>query len=203
MRVPAAMALRESEAAFNAWIKIGADGIVHVQVPRQEMGQGITTALPMLVAEELDCELAQVRFEQAAVDAVYANATILGDAVPFRPDDRGWLADLARLTQYRFAELLGVQATGGSTSVRDAWLLMRHAGAAARGMLVAAAAKRWGVAPADCRTEAGAVRHAASGRRLGYGALAAEAAALPPPSRPKPKDPRQFRLLGKSPPRLD
>src|SRR5579862_569494 len=70
MRRPAALVPRQGESAFNAWLKIGADGIVWVQVPRQEMGQGITTALPMLVAEELDCELAQLRFEQAPADAV-------------------------------------------------------------------------------------------------------------------------------------
>ena len=97
---------REGESVFNAWIKIGADGVVLVQVPRQEMGQGVTTALPMLVAEELDCDLAQVRFEQAPIDAVYANGTMLADAVPFRPDDRGWPADLARLTQYRVGSCL-------------------------------------------------------------------------------------------------
>lgn len=181
MRPPAALVPRAGESAFNAWIKIGADGIVLVQVPRQE----------------------QVRFEQAPVDAVYANATMLGDAVPFRPDDRGWLADLARLTQYRAAEVLGLQATGGSSSVRDAWQIMRHAGAAARAMLIGAAAKRWGVEARDCRTEAGAVHHPASNRRLGYGALAAEAAALPPPPRVALKEPREFRLLGKAQARLD
>ena len=203
MRRPAALVPRDGESAFNAWIKIGADGLVWVQVPRQEMGQGITTALPMLVAEELDCEPAQLRFEQAPVDAVYANATMLADAVPFRPDDHSWLADVARLTQYRVAELLGVQATGGSSSVRDAWDVMRHAGAAARTMLIAAAAKRWGVEAKDCRTEAGAVLHPGSNRKLGYGALAAEAATLPPPVRVTLKDPRQFRLLGKPQARLD
>jgi len=203
MRRPAALALRPGEVAFSAWLKIGADGIVRVQVPRQEMGQGILTALPMLVAEELDCELALLQFEQAPVDAVYANATMLADAVPFRPDDRGWLADMARQTQYRFAELLGVQATGGSSSVRDAWLLMRHAGAAARTMLVAVAAKRWGVEATACRTERGAVLHDASRRRLAYGELAADAAALPPPARVALKDPREFRLLGKPQARLD
>ncbi|MBS0335248.1 MAG: xanthine dehydrogenase family protein molybdopterin-binding subunit, partial [Proteobacteria bacterium] len=167
------------------------------------MGQGVSTALPTLVAEELDCELAQVRYEQAPVDAVYANGTMLADAVPFRPDDHGWLADIARLSQYRVAELLGVQGTGGSSSVRDAWLLMRHAGAAARTMLVAAAAKRWGVDSKECRTAAGAVLHPASNRRLGYGELAAEAAAMPIPSDVALKDPREFRLLGKAQARLD
>jgi isoquinoline 1-oxidoreductase beta subunit len=203
LRTPKALAVRPGEHAFNAWLKIAPDGTVTVQVPRQEMGQGIASALALLVAEELDCELASLRFEQAPVDPVYANATILADAVPFRPDDKGWLAELARLTQYRFAELLGVQATGGSTGVRDGWLLMRHAGAAARAMLVAAAAKRWGTNPGECRTEAGAVVNALSGRRLRYGELAAEAARLSPPSRVTLKEPRDFKLLGKPQRRLD
>jgi len=203
LRRPDALAARPGEHAFNAWLRIDAGGTVTVQVPRQEMGQGITTALPLLVAEELDCALEMVRFEQAPVDAVYANATMLADAVPFRPDDHGWLAGFARLTQYKFAELLGVQATGGSSSVRDAWLVMRHAGAAARAMLVAAAAKRWNADGGECRTENGAVIHASSGRRLGYGELAQDAAHLRPPSQVSLKDPQHFRLLGKPQPRLD
>ena len=157
----------------------------------------------MLVAEELDCEFSSVRFEQAPVDPVYANATMLADAVPFRPDDHGWLASLARHTQFRFAEVLGVQATGGSSSVRDAFPVMRQAGAAARAMLVAAAAKRWGVAPGECGTDRGSVIHAASGRRLGYGELAREAAALPVPTDARTKDPATYRLIGKPQARLD
>ena len=203
LRRPAALADLPGTHAFTAWLRIGADGVVTVLVPRQEMGQGITTALPMLVAEELDCDLDRVRFEQAPVAPVYANATMLADAVPFRPDDQGWLARVARLSQRRFAELLGVQATGGSSSVRDAFPVMRQAGAVARAMLVAAAAKRWGVAPAECTTAGGAVRHVPSGRKLGYGELAAEAAALPLPAGARPKDPAAFRLLGRSQPRLD
>ncbi|HUK04684.1 MAG TPA: xanthine dehydrogenase family protein molybdopterin-binding subunit [Burkholderiales bacterium] len=203
LRRPAALEGASGAPAFNAWLRIGADGAVTVMLPRQEMGQGITTALPMLVAEELDCDFGRVRYEQAPVDAVYANATMLADAVPFRPDDQGWLARVARLSQYRFAELLGVQATGGSSSVRDAFTVMRQAGAAARSMLVTAAAKRWGVTPGECTTERGAVAHAASGQRLGYGELAKDAAALPVPADARPKSPSQFRLLGRPQPRID
>ncbi len=191
------------EAAFSGWVKIAADGTVTVLVPRQEMGQGITTALPLLVAEELDCEVSQLRYEQAPIDSVYANATLLADGVPFRPDDEGWLAQVMRATRFRVAELLGVQATGGSTSVRDAWIVMRHAGAAARAQLIAAAAKRWNVAAGECRTERGAVAHASSGRTLAYGALAADAAALDPPGEVTLKEPRDYRLLGKPQARLD
>ena len=200
---PGSLAMRAGESAFNGWVKIAADGTVAVLVPRQEMGQGISTALPLLVAEELDCEFAQLRFEQAPIDPVYANATMLADGVPFRPDDQGWLAELVRLTQFKVAEILGVQATGGSTSIRDGWTVMRHAGAAARVQLVAAAARRWSIAAGECRTERGKVLHPPSGRTLGYGELAAEAAQLPPPGTVRLKDPRDFRLIGKSQPRLD
>jgi len=201
LRRPEGFAALSGTSAFNAWLVIGADGAVTVHVPRQEMGQGITTALPLLVAEELDCDVSRLKFDQAPVDPVYANATMLADGVPFRPDDEGWAASLARLTQYRMAEILGVQATGGSTSVRDAWTVMRHAGAAARSQLVAAAAQRWGVPAAECRTENGRVLHA--NRALGYGELAVEAARIDPPGSVALKDPGTFRLLGRPQPRLD
>jgi len=191
------------ESWLTAWLRIGADGSVTVAVPRQEMGQGITTTLPMLVAEELDCDPASLRYEQAPVDPLYANATMIADGVPFRPDDHGWLARLARHSQYKVGELLGVQATGGSTSVRDGWEVMRQAGAAAREMLVAAAAARWNVSAAECRTGPGLVRHVASDRSLSYGELVAEAARQPIPRRPALKDPAQYRLIGTALPRLD
>ena len=200
---PESLALGPGEFAFSGWVKIASDGTVTVLVARQEMGQGISTALPLIAAEELDCDSAQVRFEQAPIDPVYANATLLADGVPFRPDDKGWLAELVRLTQFKFAELLGVQATGGSTSVRDAWTVLRHAGAAARGQLLAAAASRWNVSAGECRTDRGKVLHTPSGRMLGYGELAAAAAQLPIPSTVALKDPREFRLLGKPQARLD
>ncbi|HEU4381906.1 MAG TPA: xanthine dehydrogenase family protein molybdopterin-binding subunit [Anaeromyxobacteraceae bacterium] len=97
----------------------------------------------------------------------------------------------------------GNMMTGGSSSVRRSWGPLRQAGAAAREMLVAAAARRWGVEPGACRAEQGAVLHAASGRRLGYGALAAEAARLEVPKDPPLKDPKAFRLIGRKVPRLD
>ena len=203
LRRPSGLAAPAGSSAFNAWLSVDPDGAVTVFVPRQEMGQGITSALAMLVAEELDCDVARLRFEQAPVDSVYANATMLADGVPFRPDDEGWLPQVARHTQYKVAELLGVQATGGSTGVRDAWTVMRYAGAAARSQLVAAAAKRWGVAAGECRTDSGCVLHAASNRALGYGELAIEAAQLEPARDVALKDPRTFRLIGKSQPRLD
>jgi isoquinoline 1-oxidoreductase beta subunit len=203
LAAPAALRGVGGQAVITAWLKMAADGTVLVQVPRQEMGQGVTTALPLLVAEELDADPAQVRFEQAPIDAVYANATMLGDAPPFRPDDSGWLAGVARLTQFKMGEALGLQATGGSTSVRDAWEPMRRAGAAARAMLVQAAAARFGVPAAECSVENGVVSHAASGKRAGFGELAADAAKLRVPGDVTLKDRTAFKLLGRSQPRLD
>jgi isoquinoline 1-oxidoreductase beta subunit len=190
-------------AVLTGWVKIGPEGQVTVQMPRQEMGQGVTTALPMLVAEELDADFARVRFEPAPVDAFYANPTLLGDGVPFRADDASWLAALARVTQFKIGQTLGVMATGGSTSVRDAWGPMRRAGATARVMLVLAAARRFGVPAGECTVNKGIVEHAGTGRRAGFGELALAAAALPIPADVSPKDPSRFRLLGQSQPRLD
>jgi isoquinoline 1-oxidoreductase beta subunit len=200
---PEALKAGERESILTAWIRIGVDGRVTVQVPRQEMGQGTASTLALMVAEELDADPQSVRFEQAPVDTVYANATMLGDSVPFRHDDTGWLAAVARLTQFKLGEVLGVQATGGSTSVRDAWGPMRKAGAAARAMLVGAAADRFGVDAASLQVARGVVTHKASGRRATFGELAADAAKRKIPRDAPVKDPSAFVLLGKPQPRLD
>ena len=124
-------------------------------MPYVEMGQGNYTAIPMLIAEELECDLSQVRLEHAP-----ANDTLYGNPL-----------------------LGGIQATGNSNAVRAAWDPLREAGAATRVMLVAAAAKRWRVDPASCHAMLGEVIHDATGQRLGYGALAADAAKQPGPQR--------------------
>ncbi len=159
--------------APDAWIRIAADGHVTVVVDRSEMGQGVSTALPMLVAEELDADWSRVRYEFAPANRAYDNP------------------------------LIGAQITGGSTSVRAAWGPLREAAATARAMLVAAAAAEWGVPAAECRTESSQVIHDASGRRLDYGALALAAARLTPPADVPVKSPGAFRLLGTPVPRLD
>jgi isoquinoline 1-oxidoreductase beta subunit len=156
----------------NAFLRIGSDGQVTVICGSAEMGQGVLTAIPMLVAEELDADWKTVRVEQAPVDKAYNNP------------------------------MFQMQATGGSTTVRAFWEPMRQAGAAAREMLVAAAAAQWKVPAAECRTEAGQVIHK-SGKKLGYGTLTAAAAQLPVPATPVLKDPKDFRILGKRTRRLD
>ncbi len=202
LSAPSNLAAAPGENIYNAWLKITRDDEVIVQVPRQEMGQGVTTALPMLVAEELDADFARVRFEQAPIDEIYANATMLGEGAPFRPDDESWLAALTRLTQFKLGQILGLQGTGGSTSVRDAWEPMRYAGATARAMLLAAAAEQFGVTTAQCRIENGVLSGTNPQQRLRFGELAA-AASVAAPAEVTLKQRSQFSLLGKSQPRLD
>lgn len=158
--------------APNAWLRLTGDGTVTVMCGSAEMGQGVLTAIPMMLAEELDADWKKVRVMQAPVDQAYNNP------------------------------MFGMQATGGSTTVRAHWEPLRKAGAAAREMLVAAAAAQWKVPASECRTEAGQVIHA-SGKKLAYGALVPAATKLAVPAEPKLKDPKDFRLLGKRTNRLD
>ena len=159
--------------APNAWLRIGMDDSVLVIVDRSEMGQGVATALPMLLAEELEADWAKIRFEFAPADKAYVNT------------------------------IFGIQGTGGSSSVRAAWKPLREAGARARTVLIAAAAQEWGVDPSSCRAESGAVIHSASSRRLSYGALAQRAATIPVPTEVQLKDPKDWHLAGKPTKRLD
>jgi isoquinoline 1-oxidoreductase subunit beta len=200
---PASFKLNEKELALNGWFKITPDNAVTVMAPRQEMGQGIYTALAMLVAEELDADWSKVKVEQAPIDKMYANITMLTDGLPFDDKDKSYTAAIARRVGYSLGDTLGVQATGGSTSVRDGWESMRIAGASAREMLIAAAAKQWQVPASECTTRSGVVSHQTSGKQASYGELAAAAAQLPPPLQPTLKDPKNYRLLGKSQARLD
>ena len=171
---PAFAAETNADFAPNAFIRIGQDGKVTFTIPQVEMGQGIYTALSMVLAEELDAPFEQVTAVAAPPnDKLYANP------------------------------LLGFQVTGGSTSVRAFWDPMRIAGAAARAMLVKAAAAKWSVDPASCRTENGAVFHDASAQNATYGELARAAAGLTPPQNPPLKSPANFKLIGKPLKRLD
>jgi isoquinoline 1-oxidoreductase beta subunit len=188
---------------LNGWVWIGGDGTVKVALPRSEMGQGVSTALPMLVAEELDVPLASVQVVPVGDEAIYGNVSVLLQSLWFHPDQaESASARIATWFVSKVARDLGFQITGGSTSVRDAWIPMRQAGAAARHMLIEAAARRWNVAAATCSTRDGLVLDA-SGRSLGYGELAAQAAQLTPPSRIELKRPDQFRLIGRPVSRRD
>jgi len=156
----------------NAWLRIGTDESILVIVDRSEMGQGVSTSLPMLLAEELEADWSKVRIEFAPADPVYNNL------------------------------LFGMQGTGGSSSVRAAFTALRQAGAAAREVLIDAAAQTWNVDRAECHADNGAVVHA-GGRRLTYGRLVTTAAALPVPADPPLKEPANWKIIGTRVPRLD
>ena len=163
-------------AAFapNAFVRIGTDGRITLIMNQVEMGQGMFTSMPMLIAEELEVGLDQVALEHAPPDdKLYGNP------------------------------LVGFQMTGASSSVRMMFQPLRRAGATARTMLVAAAAQSWGVDPGSCRAEKGVVTHVPTGRTLAYGALADKAAKLPVPQQVTLKDPKDFRLIGTPAKRLD
>ena len=161
--------------APNAFIRIDPDGRIVLIMPYVEMGQGDYTAIPMLIAEELEVDLKQVRLEHAPPNRKLYGNPLIG----------------------------GLQVTGGSTAISAAWQPMREAGAVARTMLVLAAANRWNVDAASCSAQSGEVLHAPTGRRLGYGELAAEAASVPVPASVVLKHPEQFKLIGTSAKRLD
>jgi isoquinoline 1-oxidoreductase subunit beta len=160
--------------APNAFIRIDQADNTTLVMPQVEMGQGIYTAVAMILAEELDADFAKVTLEHApANEKLYANPAF------------------------------GIQATGGSTSVRAFWTSLRQAGASARAMLVQAAAREWQVEPASCTAANGEVTHKESGRKLSYGALATSAGSERPPTDVALKDPKDFVLIGKPLKRLD
>lgn len=193
--------LGEGEAAFGPFVKIGPDGLVTVFTGRAEMGQGASTTLAALVAEELDVELAAVRVEHGPASSAYRNIAMLEEGTNARPFGDGFALKAERTAMGVLAEIVGMQVTGGSSSIRDGHERLRLAGAATRRMLVAAAAARLGVAPASLRTEGGFV---VSGEtRIGYGELAAEAAAVALPEEPALRPAADWRLLGKPQPRVD
>jgi isoquinoline 1-oxidoreductase beta subunit len=173
-RVIEAATAPSGQATLNSWIRIARDGTVTIIVGQSEMGQGVMTAIPMIIADELEAEWAKVRVEQAPAHPAY------GDPM------RG-----------------GEQSTNGSRSIRNMLTLWRQAGAAGREMLVTAATKQWGVSPDECFAEQNTVIHRPSGRKLSYGELAGKAAELPVPKEPKLKSPEQFRLIGKAVARID
>lgn len=195
----------DGAVALNGWVVLNRDGSVSVVVPRMEMGQGVHSALPALVAEELDVPLERVRVMQPPIDKIYANLAVIEDNLPFHPDDRGSAKQGAQWLLAKVGRELGIMFTGGSTSVRDAWQPMREAGAVARAMLLKAAAAQWNARAEDCRTEDGFVVHK-DGRKLEYAALAARAAdvgASIDAGDVTLKNPRDFKLIGKPAPRRD
>ncbi len=152
----------------NAFLKIDSNGIITIIVPKSEMGQGVKTALPMMVAEELEVEWEKIKIEQADADPKYGN-----------------------------------QSTGGSTSVRTTWKPLRTAGATAKVMLITAAAQIWSVSTSECKAENGFVINKINNKKLSYGELVDAASKLPVPQNVELKNPKDFKIIGKSIPRVD
>jgi isoquinoline 1-oxidoreductase beta subunit len=169
---PAALANPAAPVQANAWLRIGTDGGITFLSDKSEMGQGVYTSLTTLIAEELDVPVESIHVEAAPAGAAYANT------------------------------LLGVQVTGGSTSVREGWDKLRGAGAEAKARLLAAAAQHWGVEAAELRAENGAIVRA-NGERLTYGQLATAAAELPAPANVTVKPVESFTQVGKARTRVD
>jgi isoquinoline 1-oxidoreductase subunit beta len=200
---PTLVPVRDGQLALNAWLKIDRHGVVTVMVPRAEMGQGTHTALSMLVAEELDADWSRVRVENAPVERVYGNVAIIQSSLGTPAETDGLLLHLARAGLGKFAALVGVQVTGGSSSVRDAWTPMRIAGATARAMLVNVAAERWNLLPTQLITRNGGVEFPPEKRIADFGTLVAAAAEAGLPTDVRLKARADWRLIGNSPPRVD
>jgi isoquinoline 1-oxidoreductase subunit beta len=200
----AALVARGGEGLLGGWIKIGTDDTVTVYIPHVDMGQGVHTALAMMAAEELDADWSRVRAERAPADAAFANRFLAEGWALQKLHVPRFLDGAVDLTFAEAARFLNLQITGGSTAVRFTGQVgMRIVGAAARTMLTAAAARRWGVAAEQLTTADGVVSHAASGRSARYGELAVEAACLGVPASPQLKPRKDFKIIGTSPPRFD
>jgi len=195
--------IKPNEAGLGGWVKITRDNSVIVAVPRAEMGQGVQTALAMLVAEELDARWNQMRVEDPPDNGVYRNVDILIDSLPFSPEEQGTVVDIAQWMAGRLGGVLGVLATGGSTSVRDAWHPMRVAGAVARDLLLRAASRKASVSVSDLVVVDGEVRRKSGEHVASFGELVDQVGDLSSMPAPPLKKPSEFKLIGKPLPRLD
>ncbi len=186
------------ERFITSFIKIDPNNEITVYVPHSEMGQGIHTSLSMMAADELDAAWEDIIVEQAPAIDLFANGDLVkGFASEFGVPN--FLMGLVNASSFAVAELMNLQTTGGSSSVRyTGEYAMRTAGAAAREMLINAAASRLDVPATELTTELSHVQHNASGRSLSYGELAADAALLEPPEDPVLKDRSQFNIMGKA-----
>lgn len=195
--------LAKGEVTFNPYVKIAADNTITIITPRADMGQGVQTTLAAMVAEELDVALDQIEIEHGPAGWAYYNAAMLEDGGPFPFLDESFIAEASRSAMQPIAKLLGIQATGGSSSIKDGYDKMRQSGCAARHLLVAAAALEFNVAAKSLKTENGSVTNPTSGKSLTYGELAARAATLEPPLKLVLREKSDWKLLGKSQKRAD
>lgn len=189
------------QSFLTTWLRIDPDNTVTVLVPHSEMGQGVLTSLPMMAADELDADWDLVNVEQAPATDLFANGVLIkGFAQSMGVSVPGFLDGAIN----KVSEIMNIQITGGSSSVRFTGENgMRVAGAAAREMLIKTAAARWEVPESELTTRLSHVHHAASGRSATYGELASDAARFEPSPNPRLKEPHEFTLMGKPIPRID
>ncbi len=203
------IASKAGERFLSTWIKIDRSDAVTIVIPHCDMGTGIFTSLAQMAAEELDADWSKVKVETAPSDPLFANGALaegftLSERHMNRQEIPAFLRGAVDNVFRIAATYKNLQTTGGSSAVRATGVYgMRIAGAAARQMLVKAAAARWNVSPDDCVTKANRVIHAASGRSFSYGELAAEASGFTPSANPSLKSKSQYTLVGKSVPRID
>lgn len=195
----------EGQTFLTTWLRIDPDNTVTVIVPHSEMGQGVLTSLPMMAADELDADWANVRVEQAPATDLFANGILVkGFAASMGFAAPAFLDRTMDFATIKAAEIMNMQITGGSSSVRFTGEMgMRAAGAAAREMLINAAAQTWDVPATEISARSSRVYHDASGRSLSFGELASTAAQFEPSRSPVLKRPDQFTLMGRSMPRVD
>ena len=193
--------LQSGEAAITPYVLIDADAVTLI-TPRADKGQGAYSVQAALIAEELDIELDQIRVDPGPPSATYYNTALAGEAVPFMPTDESRSAEFMRNVMDAPLKFMGLQITGGSTTVPDQFVKLRKAGAVARETLKAAAAKQSGVSVKQLKTASGAVI-LPDGSEIPYTDLAATASKIAPKNDVELRDPSQWRLIGKPMQRLD
>ncbi|MEL7055710.1 MAG: molybdopterin cofactor-binding domain-containing protein [Pseudomonadota bacterium] len=200
----AEMMTEDGETLVNVWVKLAPDNTITAIVPHSEMGQGVFTSMAQMLADEMDADWQTVTFEQAPAHEAYANYPLGREFLMGDTKVPGFVQDSLNGGFLRIAQSMGLQITGGSTAVRFTGMGgMRIAGAAAREMLVKAAAKAWDVPARELRTANSFVHHDASGRSEPYASFAEQAGKYSPPTQPTLKTPDQYTLMGKSLPRFD
>lgn len=195
---------KSGESMLAAWVRIAPDNTVTVIVPHSEMGQGVHTSLPMMLAEELDADWSLVRMEQAPADMAFANTGLARGYLRGDASIPGWLSGAAEFGFRKIAESMQLQLTGGSTSIRFTGVDgMRRTGAAARTMLIRAAAAKWGVVEGAIEAKLSRLTHKGSGRTATYGEMASAAALFELPSDVSLKAKKDYSIVGTPVPRFD
>lgn len=200
----AGMVAEGDEVLVNTWVKIGPDNKVTAIAPHSEMGQGAQTALTQMLADEMDVDWENVAYQEAPAHEEFANYALAREFIAGKATVPAFLEDTVNGVFLTITKQMELQITGGSTSIRlTGQRGMRIAGAAAREMIVKAAAKTWDVPVRDLRTEKSYVYHDGSGKSAPYADFATEAAKHMPPSQPKLKASRDYKIMGQSKQRFD